>query len=106
MGAKARAIFLSRLRAAFSLPKGQEIPSKIRIFEMLKLRSDWKKLLRYAWSIRLICLAGLLSGAEVALPLIQPLISIPAGVFAGLSALTVGGAFVARLVAQQQFSED
>lgn len=72
----------------------------------MHLRHDWKKLIRYAWSIRLIVVAGLFSGAEVALPLLQPLIEFPAGVFAGLSALTVGGAFIARLVAQQEFSED
>jgi hypothetical protein len=43
--------------------------------------------------------AGLLSGAEVALPFLNDL--MPRGVFALLSAVTVCGAFIARLVAQK-----
>lgn len=48
-------------------------------------------------------LAGLLSGAEVALPLFSD--TIPRNLFALLSLLTIGGAFVARLVAQKGLSE-
>lgn len=43
--------------------------------------------------------AGLLSGFEVALPFFNDL--MPRGVFALLSMLVVGGAFIARLVAQK-----
>ena len=46
--------------------------------------------------------AGLLSGAEVALPFFNDL--MPRGVFALLSAVTVCGAFIARLVAQKGLS--
>ena len=38
---------------------------------------------------------------EVALPLADGLLPVPAGVFAALSALTTAGAFVARLLAQK-----
>jgi hypothetical protein len=62
---------------------------------------NWREVLRYAWSIRLILVAGLLSGAEVALPLAQGVLPVPAGVFAGMSFLATAGAFVARLVAQE-----
>lgn len=62
---------------------------------------NWREILRYAWSIRLIILAGLLSGAEVALPLIQSVVSVPPGVFAGLSFAATAGAFIARIVAQE-----
>ena len=60
---------------------------------------DWKKVLRRAWSIRLMLLAGLLSGCEVVLPLFVD--AIPRNLFAVLSMLTVTGAMVARLVAQR-----
>lgn len=69
-----------------------------------KLVWNWRQILRYAWSIRLLLLAGLLSGAEVALPLLQSVMPVPAGVFAGLSFLATGGAFVARLIAQETVS--
>ena len=62
---------------------------------------NWREILRYAWSIRLIILAGLLSGAEVALPLIQSVLAVPPGIFAGLSFAATAGAFVARIVAQE-----
>lgn len=67
----------------------------------MRLVADWRRVLRRAWSIRLMILAGLLSGVEVALPLADGLLPVPAGVFAALSALTTAGAFVARLLAQK-----
>lgn len=69
----------------------------------MKLLDNWKDILRKAWSIRLILLAGLLSGLEVALPFFSD--AMPRGIFASLSVLVVGGAFVARLVAQQGLSD-
>ncbi|TCN30358.1 hypothetical protein [Sinorhizobium americanum] len=72
----------------------------------MKLVPDAGRVLRYAWSIRLMILAAVLSGLEVALPLLDGLLPIPAGVFAALSGLTVGGAFVTRLLAQKEFSDE
>ena len=69
---------------------------------MVELVADWKRILRKAWSIRLMLAAGLLSGAEVALPLFAD--AIPRGVFAATSGVVVMGAFVARLVAQKDMS--
>lgn len=66
------------------------------------LITNWRDVLRKAWSIRLLIAAGILSGAEVALPLLP--LPIPAGVFAGLSAFTTAAAFVARLLAQKDLS--
>lgn len=65
----------------------------------MKLAADWKIILRKAWSIRLMLLAGLLSGAEVILPMFGD--GLPRGAFAALSFIIVGGAFVARLTAQK-----
>lgn len=70
-----------------------------------RLAANWKTILRRAWSVRLILLAGLLSGLEVALPLVRDVIEMPAGIFAALSLLTVSGAFIARLIAQKDLDE-
>lgn len=65
----------------------------------MKMIPEWREILRRAWSVRLMLLAGILSGAEVALPYFAHV--LPAGSFAALSAITVGAALVARLVAQR-----
>ncbi|CAN7314738.1 hypothetical protein LJR009_001581 [Bosea sp. LjRoot9] len=65
---------------------------------------NWRRVLKRAWSIRLGILAGLLSGAEVALPLLDGLLPVPKGVFAALSFIATGGALVARFVMQQSVS--
>lgn len=65
----------------------------------MKLASDWKDVLRKAWSIRLMILAGVLSGVEIVLPLFAD--ALPRGTFAALSGVSVAAAFVARLVAQK-----
>ncbi|WP_242220097.1 hypothetical protein [Shinella zoogloeoides] len=68
--------------------------------------ANWRAVLRYAWSIRLIALAGILSGIEVALPLAGDVLPIPTGLFAGLSLLVTAAAFVARIVAQKGISDE
>ena len=69
----------------------------------MKLYENWRIILQKAWSMRLMALAAVLSGVEVALPFFQE--SFPRGVFAGLSFAAVAGAFVARLVAQKAIDE-
>lgn len=65
----------------------------------LHLYHNWRTILRKAWSVRLMILAALLSGVEVALPLFAE--HFERGVFAALSAATVAAALVARIVAQR-----
>lgn len=72
----------------------------------MKIAPNWRDLLRRAWSIRLMIFAGILSGLEVALPLLDGFLPIHPGVFASLSALTVAAAFVARLIAQKGITHD
>ncbi len=72
----------------------------------MKLVADWRDVIRHAWSIRLMLLAGLLSGLEAVLPLIPGLLPIPVGIFAAISLATVAAAFIARIVAQQPLSGD
>lgn len=65
----------------------------------MTFRPDWRLVLQRAWSIRLLLLAGVLSGLEVALQFID--LPLPPGVFAVLMTVIVGAAFIARLVAQE-----
>ncbi|MDR3473313.1 MAG: hypothetical protein P4M09_16765 [Devosia sp.] len=69
----------------------------------MQLIAEWRAVLRHAWSVRLMLLAGLLSAAEAALGFIDPYgLPIPHGLFAVLAGLTSGAAFVARLIAQEK----
>lgn len=67
----------------------------------MRLIDDWRRVLKRAWSIRLIIVAGILSGLEVALPIIDGWVTIPRGLFASLSFVVVAAAFGARLLAQK-----
>lgn len=70
----------------------------------MQLVSNWRAVLRRAWSIRLLVVAGVLSGLEAALPFIDQAVAIPRGSFAILSFIATAAAFVARLIAQQSVS--
>lgn len=70
----------------------------------MRLIDNWRIVLRHAWSIRLMALAALLSGAEVALPFVEPWLPIHEGFLALAAGLTTAAAFVARLVAQPPIS--
>lgn len=65
----------------------------------MRLHSNWKSIIKKAWSIRLMIIAGMLSAAEVVIPYFEA--SLPRGFFSLLSGAVVGSAFVARLVAQK-----
>lgn len=65
----------------------------------MHLVENWSLLLRRAWSMRLMLLAGALSGAEVIFPLVCADV-LPRGAFAVLSFAMTASAMVARLVAQ------
>lgn len=70
----------------------------------MELIKNWAEVVRKAWSIRLILLAGLLSGVEVILPFFVG--NMPRGLFAGLSLVSTASAFVARLVAQKALNNE
>ncbi|EJK83527.1 hypothetical protein [Rhizobium sp. AP16] len=72
----------------------------------LKLVPDAGRVLRRAWSIRFIVAAGILSGCEIALPIIDQVVTIPRGIFAALSGLVTCGALISRLVAQENLKGD
>lgn len=66
----------------------------------MKLVDDWDQVLKKAWSVRYMAVAALFSGIEVALPYLVD--DFPHGVFAALSAIFTGAAFIARIVAQKE----
>ena len=70
----------------------------------MSLVRDWRRVLKRAWSLRLIVLATIFSGLEVAVQFLQddfePL--FPKGVFAIIAGLVSIAAFVARLLAQKK----
>jgi hypothetical protein len=70
----------------------------------MRLLSNWKQLIKKAWSIRLMVLAGILSSVEVLLPFFSD--SIPRGWFALFTLLAVTGAFVTRLLAQKGITKE
>lgn len=70
----------------------------------MRLVQDWKRVLQRAWSVRLMLIAAVLSGLEVAMPYLDGYVDIPPRLFALLSGLTVAAAFIARIVAQRGIS--
>ena len=67
----------------------------------MELIEDWRKVLRKAWSIRLIILAAILNGAEVCVSIWHPK-GIPNGVFASMAGAISIAAFLARFAAQKE----
>ena len=67
-----------------------------------RLLPDWRDILRRAWSLRLILLAGLLTGCEAVLSAAGT-DWLPGPQWARMAVLFVvlGAAFVARLIAQR-----
>lgn len=70
----------------------------------MNLDARWRDILRKAWSIRLMLLAGLFTGCEAVLPLYQE--AIPRGTFAVLSMLAITGGLIARIVAQKGLGDE
>jgi hypothetical protein len=68
----------------------------------MKLYSNWRDIARKAWSIRLIVLAGVMTGLEALVTFFGvDWIPLPHWLRMVLITLLMGGAFVARLVSQK-----
>lgn len=65
----------------------------------MRVKDDWRNVVRKAWSVRFMVLAFLFTMAEVMLPFFSD--AVPPRTFAVLSGLAVAGAFVSRLIAQK-----
>jgi hypothetical protein len=70
----------------------------------MKLIPNWQKVLRKAWSVRLMYIASILTGCEAVLPLVSNV--VPQGSFAALSFFVVTGALLARFLVQQELHDD
>ena len=64
----------------------------------MKLVYDWKRILKRAWSVRLMALSFAFQGFELLLPLFVD--SMPRGIFSLLSLVALAGGLWARFVAQ------
>lgn len=69
----------------------------------MTLIDNWRAVAVKAWSMRLVVLSAILSGAEVALPLFSD--AIHRGTFAGLAIVVSLAAAVSRLVAQPKLDQ-
>lgn len=69
----------------------------------MRLVRNWRRVLRHAWSVRLIALSVALSGAEAALPLFLDNPPLPRGAMAAIAFAVTGLAMLARLIAQKEF---
>lgn len=72
-----------------------------------KLLPDWKRLIREAWSIKMILIGGIWTGVETVVAA-TGVNWIPAPMWARMLILFLvfGGAFVARLLAQRETQDD
>lgn len=72
---------------------------------MLRLTEDWKRIVKKAWSVRLMVLAAILSGVEVCLSFLGGISGVAQGAFAAIAGLVSMAALAARLIAQQSMQE-
>lgn len=72
----------------------------------MKLVSDWRWVLRYAWSIRLLLAAGILTGLEAVLPYLADTSLIPDRWFRLLIFVVTIAAFLARIISQKDSSDE
>lgn len=71
----------------------------------MRLTHNWQDILRRAWSIRFIVLAGVLTGVEAVLPFVAPE-ALPPGVLPAVTLVVIASAFVARVIAQRGVTEE
>ncbi|GAB4576665.1 MAG: hypothetical protein Tsb0019_01250 [Roseibium sp.] len=70
----------------------------------MKLISNWRRILRRTWSVRLMALATVLSGAEACLPVVGA--DFEPGRFATISFFVTAGACVARILVQKDLHDE
>lgn len=70
----------------------------------MRLIDDWRRVLRYSASLKFIVIAMFFTGTEAALQVAGDYLPIGRGWLSFLSFVVMGGAFGARLIAQQKIS--
>ena len=71
---------------------------------MTMLVPNWRRVLRYGWSVRLMVLAAVLTGLEAVLPMISDLLAVRTWWLTVITFLVIVGAFIARFLVQQKVS--
>jgi hypothetical protein len=71
----------------------------------VRLVDDWHWVVNHSWTVRLLMLAFVLSGAETVMPYFADYSPHPA-LYAVTMGLITGAAFVARLIAQNRVAKD
>lgn len=73
----------------------------------MKLLPDWRRVVRKAWSVRLMLLAGLLTGCEAVINMVgADVLPGPQWVRGLLVLVVIGAAFVSRLMAQKEAGDE
>lgn len=73
----------------------------------MQILANWRAVLTKAWSVRLIIIAAILSGAEFALgQLDATILGMPDGTFAAASGFVSAAALLARIMAQSDLEDD
>jgi hypothetical protein len=78
----------------------------------MKFVDDWQHVLRKAWSIKFILIAGFFSGLEAVVQIISIFYAdalpdwLPRGAFAVFAFVASNGAFVTRLMAQRDINPE
>jgi hypothetical protein len=67
----------------------------------MRLLDDWDRVVKKAWSFRLLALAAVFTVAEILLPLVGA--EMPPVLFSVLSGLAIVGAMITRVIAQKEF---
>ena len=68
---------------------------------MPQLASEWKTVLKKAWSMRFMALAMVFTVAEAVLPMFSEM--IPRSLFESLTAISIAGGMASRLISQKDF---
>lgn len=76
-------------------------------WELFRVKKDWKFILRKAWSSRIIMLAGALTAGQFIMMTAweMGLVAFRPWVYPILMGVLMGGALVARILAQSEFDK-
>lgn len=78
----------------------------MRSFWNFRLIENWRWVLRYAWSVRVLVLAALLAGVEVALPFVDALLPFGARGLAAIYFSVTVLALIFRFKAQSRLEKE
>ena len=78
----------------------------IKAVQRMKPVPNWRRVLMYAWSIRLVALVAILNGCETALNLAGGSLPVDPTILFATSFVVTVAAMVARIVYQKKLKED